>query len=79
MICNISPIPKDYCEIIEPKMDDKRPLEKFFEEDLEYLSPGQNLDGKGAKGCGNGAGIERDSDMVMEHLDAIRIEGTVKD
>ena len=79
MACNILPIPKDYGEIIEPKMDDKRPLEKFLEEDLEYLSPGQNLDGKGAESRGNGAGIEADTDIVMKHLDAIGIEGTLKD
>ena len=43
------------------------------------MSPGQDLDGKGAKGRGNGAGIEADTDIVMKHLDAIGIEGTVED
>ncbi len=49
MTCNISPIPKDYCEIIEPEMDDKRPLEKFLEEDLEVsisVNPNPNKFGE---------------------------------
>jgi hypothetical protein len=35
MTCNIPEYPKDYCEIIEVKMDKKKLLEQFLEQGLE--------------------------------------------
>lgn len=61
----------------------RAPCGKIFQStmknSLEQLAPGEDLEGKCAKSRGNGAGVEGDTDVVMKHLDAIGIEGTVKD
>ena len=45
---------------------------------LEQLAPGENLDGKCAESRRDGAGVERDTDVVIDHLDTICIESAVK-
>jgi hypothetical protein len=45
---------------------------------LEQLTPIEGLDGKCTKSCGDGTGIERDTDVVMKHLNPIGIKGTIK-
>ena len=51
---------------------------QIFRNSLEQLAPGANLDGKRTKSCGDGAGVERDTDVVMEHLNPIGIERALK-
>ena len=45
---------------------------------LEQLAPGEDLEGKRAKSRGDGAGVERDTDIVIKHLDTICIESAVE-
>ena len=45
---------------------------------LEQLAPGEDLDGKGAKSRGDGAGIQDDIDIVMKHLNLIGIKGAIE-
>jgi len=45
---------------------------------LEQLAPGEDLDGKRGECRRDGAGVERDTDVVIEHLDTICVKNTVE-
>ena len=44
---------------------------------LEQLAPGEDLNGKSAKSRSDGAGVQGNIDVVMQHVNLIGIKGAL--